>query len=148
MIKNIPMNTRIDFVNKLLTIWENSVRETHHFLSEKNLIAIKAEVNDALMSIENLFVFLKENEMLGFIGVENRKIEMLFIDTMFRNQGIGKKLVDFSIKNLNVKYVDVNEQNHQALDFYLKIGFEIKSRLELDSQGRNYPLLHLHYYED
>ena len=37
----------------------------------------------------------------------------------------------------------MNEQNPQAIGFYLKMGFEVESRDELDGLGKPYPLLHL-----
>ena len=39
--------------------------------------------------------------------------------------------------------VDVNEQNPEALGFYLANGFEVTGRSPLDGQGRPFPLLHL-----
>jgi hypothetical protein len=39
--------------------------------------------------------------------------------------------------------VDVNEQNPQAVGFYLHIGCEVVGRSELDGMGKPYPLLHL-----
>ena len=39
--------------------------------------------------------------------------------------------------------VDVNEQNPQALQFYLAEGFQVVGRSELDGGGRPFPLLHL-----
>jgi hypothetical protein len=39
--------------------------------------------------------------------------------------------------------VDVNEQNEQALGFYLRMGFEVEGRSELDSTGKPFPLLHM-----
>ncbi|TMD66902.1 MAG: GNAT family N-acetyltransferase [Chloroflexi bacterium] len=39
--------------------------------------------------------------------------------------------------------VDVNEQNDQALGFYLRMGFVVVGRSELDSNGKPYPLLHM-----
>ena len=41
--------------------------------------------------------------------------------------------------------VDVNEDNKQAIDFYLHIGFIVESRSAVDSAGRPFPLLHLRY---
>jgi putative acetyltransferase len=38
--------------------------------------------------------------------------------------------------------VDVNEQNEQAVGFYLKIGAEIIGSSELDGLGKPFPLLH------
>ena len=39
--------------------------------------------------------------------------------------------------------VDVNEQNEQAVGFYLKMGFTVTGRSPLDAQGKPYPLLHM-----
>jgi putative acetyltransferase len=41
--------------------------------------------------------------------------------------------------------LDVNEQNPAAQRFYEHLGFAVQGRSELDSQGRNYPLLHMKY---
>lgn len=45
------------------------------------------------------------------MGVENKKIEMLFVDADAGGQGIGKQLVFFALANSDAQYVDVNEQN-------------------------------------
>jgi putative acetyltransferase len=39
--------------------------------------------------------------------------------------------------------VDVNEQNPQAVGFYLHEGFQQVGRSPLDGLGKPYPLLHL-----
>jgi putative acetyltransferase len=40
-------------------------------------------------------------------------------------------------------HVDVNEQNDRSLGFYLRMGFEVVDRSELDSNGKPYPLLRM-----
>lgn len=42
-----------------------------------------------------------------------------------------------------MRCLDVNEQNEQAVGFYLHMGFEVAGRSELDGTGKPYPLLHL-----
>ena len=37
----------------------------------------------------------------------------------------------------------VNEQNPQAIGFYLRMGFEMVGRSAVDSLGKPYPLLHM-----
>ncbi len=39
--------------------------------------------------------------------------------------------------------IDVNEQNEQAVGFYLRMGFEVEERSELDSMGKSFPLIHM-----
>ena len=81
----------------------------------------------------------------GFAGVATGKVEMLFIHPDHRGQGIGKCLLMFAINELNAERLDVNEQNPQAIGFYLKQGFEVIGRCENDGLGQPYPLLHLRY---
>jgi hypothetical protein len=44
--------------------------------------------------------------------------------------------------------VDVNEQNGQAVGFYLRMGFATEGRSELDGMGKPYPLLHMRLRDD
>lgn len=131
-------------INRLLTIWESAVIKTHTFLSKADIDAIKPDAKNGLIAIESLYCFLDDAGITqGFIGVENEKIEMLFIDADARGQGIGKQLLKFSLANLDAKYVDVNEQNEQGVGFYKHMGFMQTSRSEHDEQGRPFPILHL-----
>jgi putative acetyltransferase len=68
---------------------------------------------------------------------------MLFIHPNYRGKKIGKLLLDFAIAKFAVTKVDVNEQNEQAVGFYLSSGFKIISRSETDSSGKPYPILHM-----
>ncbi len=84
---------------------------------------------------------------MGFIGVADNKIEMLFLDPKCFGQGYGLKLLNFAVEELNADKLDVNEQNTKALRFYQKFGFEIFERTDKDDQGRNYPLLRMKLVE-
>ncbi|QJW46311.1 GNAT family N-acetyltransferase [bacterium BFN5] len=75
------------------------------------------------------------------MGVADDKLEMLFIDPEQRSKGIGKKLLNFAINQLGVKKVDVNEENRQAVGFYLHMGFRVVGRSELDATGKSHPIL-------
>ncbi|MNN83835.1 putative N-acetyltransferase YjaB [compost metagenome] len=48
-----------------------------------------------------------------------------------------------AIDELHAEQLDVNEQNAQALGFYLHQGFEVVGRSETDGMGQPYPLLHM-----
>lgn len=131
-------------VNRLIAVWKSAVIKTHTFLSEADISAIQPEVKQGLEEIENLYGYYDDNGILqGFIGVENRKTEMLFIDADFRGRGVGKQLLNVAITELGAIHVDVNEQNEQGVGFYSHVGFHTIGRSEFDEQGRPFPILHL-----
>jgi putative acetyltransferase len=129
----------------LLEIWESSVRATHHFLKKDDIDFFKDIIleKDVFSHVELSCVRDRENNMLGFMGVSGENLEMIFIDARFIGKGIGKMLLQHAIENLNIKKVDVNEQNEAALKFYEHFGFKVISRSELDGTGKPYPILHM-----
>ena len=144
MIDNFDINPYTDsFRQQVLTIWEKSVLATHDFLTSTDFEEIKGFVSDMNFNDFQVFCLTKGGIVCGFIGVAEKKVEMLFIDPKYFGQGLGQKLLTFAVKELNADLVDVNEQNKKALKFYQKFGFEIFERTDKDDQGRNYPLLRM-----
>ena len=90
-----------------------------------------------------LFGFEQEGILIGFMGIAEGNLEMLFITNNYWGTGIGKKLVTYAINHLQVTKVDVNEQNIQAVGFYKYMGFNIYKRSNLDGEGKEYPILHM-----
>jgi putative acetyltransferase len=133
---------------QVLTIWEKSVLATHDFLTSIDLEEIKGFVSNINFNDFQVYCLTNENLVLGFIGVADKKVEMLFLDPEYFGQGQGRKLLDFAVKELNANKLDVNEQNVNALKFYQKFGFEIFERTDKDDQGRNYPLLRMKLIEE
>lgn len=66
---------------------------------------------------------------------------MLFLEPACIGKGIGKNLVTKAIHEHEVSYVDVNEQNPHAVDFYKRFGFVVYERTEFDEQGNSFPIL-------
>lgn len=140
---------KIDIVQKLeyetlVALWEASVRATHHFLKEEDIHYFRPLIlNTYLDAVELRCARNKQGKILGFLGVAEQNLEMLFIHPENRGMGIGKKLLDYAIIALEVQKVDVNEQNEQALGFYRNQGFEVVGRSALDGSGKPYPILHM-----
>ena len=141
----IKVNERTEnLINQLLEVWEDSVKATHTFLSNEEIENIKKYVPQALKSISHLIIIENENNIpIAFMGIEENKLEMLFIKNSERGKGLGKQLLNYGIENYNVNELAVNEQNPQAKGFYEYMGFKVYQRNELDDQGNPYPVLYM-----
>lgn len=133
-----------ELIQILLDVWESSVKATHSFLSDDEINSIKQYVSQALKEIP--YLIIAENEKgspVGFMGIANQMLEILFVSEQNRGQGIGKQLLQYGMENYSVNEIAVNEQNPLAKGFYEYMGFEVYKRTELDEQGNPYPLLHM-----
>lgn len=126
----------------LAGIWERSVRATHGFLKEEDFNEIKKALIPDYFPNVNLYAIACDGMYAGFIGLSSATIEMLFVDSPYREQGYGSALIDFARQHGATK-VDVNQQNTSALNFYIAKGFRVISRDETDDAGRPYPILHM-----
>lgn len=130
---------------EILSVWKRSVKATHHFLLESDFKEYEQILKN--FDFKDIDVFCLENnqEVIGFIGIHSEKIEMLFLNPDYIGKGLGKQLIDFAFLNFDINYVDVNEQNPKAKEFYQKMGFEIFDRTEKDDSGKPYPILKMKY---
>jgi putative acetyltransferase len=129
---------------QLAQLWEASVRATHDFLPDSYITVLRELVeNRYLGAVLLLCCRDADGQLTGFAGVAMGKVEMLFIAPEYRGQGVGKALLSYAVEQLQAEELDVNEQNPQALGFYLKQGFEVIGRSPEDGMGQPYPLLHL-----
>lgn len=135
-----------DLIKGLLEVWENSVRATHLFLSDSEIQSIKKYVPQALNEVLHLLIAEDESgRAVAFMGVEAGSLEMLFIAPEERGKGLGKRLIQYGIKNYSVEKLTVNEQNPQAKGFYEHMEFQVYKRTDLDEQGNPYPLLYMRH---
>lgn len=127
----------------LVRIWRSAVYATHDFLSVPDKIEIESKLETDYFPAVSLSIAELDGLPVGFSGILDGNLEMLFIDGERRGLGIGSRLLHHAIKEHGVRIVDVNEQNLQAVEFYKHRGFHMVGRSETDDAGRPYPLLHL-----
>ena len=136
-------------IEALTAVWEHSVRATHHFFSEPEILRIRAYVSQAVGGVAQLVAAENQaGEPVGFMGVENGRLEMLFLAPEARGCGRGGRLLRCGIEQYGVREVTVNEQNPQAVDFYAHFGFRTYRRTERDEEGGPYPLLYMRLPSD
>lgn len=130
---------------RIIAIWRAAVDATHHFLSVEDRSAIEKEVCEFLPQAPLWLVVDHDDYPLGFMLIERGHMEALFVDPLLRGQGIGAALVQHGLASYPKMTTDVNEDNEQALGFYMRMGFSRTARSSQDGQGRPYPLIHLIY---
>ncbi len=140
MFLNNSHRTNI-LTENLTALWSESVRASHDFLTEDDIVNLMPFVKMGLCSIETLIVKYNNDLPIAFMGIQNHKIEMLFVAPLYFGNGIGKDLIKYAIENYDVRYVDVNEQNPSAIGFYEHLGFRTFERTEFDDQGNPFPIL-------
>ena len=129
---------------QLTTIWEDSVRASHLFLSEAEIQEIKAYVPQALTGVSRLLVAERApGQPVAFMGIEGPRLEMLFLSPAERGAGLGRQFLEYGIRHYHLQELTVNEQNPQAVGFYQHMGFETYRRTDCDEQGGPYPLLYM-----
>ncbi len=137
-------NTKKEDHLVLIEIWEASVRATHDFLQEEDIVTLKPLILEQYFDAVDLKCAKDQSgNILGFCGVHDGNIEMLFISPDSRGSGVGSLLTNNAVNNPDATKVDVNEQNKQALGFYKHVDFNVVGHSPLDGQRKPYPPLHM-----
>ena len=138
---------RVEDRERMLDLWERSVRATHHFLTEADVASLRPLVAAELGGDAVDWWVLASaaaDVPIGFLGFARDTIEALFVDPDHHGRGGGTLLVahaqSLSAGRLSV---DVNEQNDAAVRFYEACGFSVTGRSPTDSGGRPFPILHM-----
>ena len=135
--------------DRIIEIWESSVRSTHFFLTEADINYYRPRIRDIYLYQVKLFgAFDDDGRLQAFMGLSPleadrpERLEMLFVHADFRGRGLGRALVESALAVAGGELeLEVNEQNPEAARFYEKMGFEIIGREEVDGEGRPFPLL-------
>jgi putative acetyltransferase len=130
--------------DRLVDIWWRSACATHRFLPAQQLEALLPEVRALQLETLNTWVLcVPTTEAVGFLVMDGRSVEALFIAPEWLRRGGGARLMRHARQIAGPLTVEVNEQNADAVEFYRAQGFEIARRAPVDRAGRPYPLLYL-----
>ena len=130
----------------LVMLWERSVRATHAFLTEADIVFYRPLVAEYFQNgALELWVLTDESNVpIGFLALDGNSIAALFMEPAYRGRGAGRRLVSHAQElRSGALTVDVNEQNVDARRFYEALGFAVVGRSPLDDTGRPHPILHM-----
>lgn len=113
-------------IKDVMEIWKNENIRTHNFISKEYWENSYRYVKDILPNVD-IYVYISEEKIVGFIGLNNNYIEGIFVDTNNQHSGIGTSLLDKVKEYKNNLKLSVYKKNINAIKFYKKNNFIITS---------------------
>lgn len=114
-------------LDDVMEIWKNENIKDHNFIQREYWENNYDFVKEALPRAE-IYVYIIEGKIVGFVGLDNNYIEGIFVDTNNQKHGIGTSLLNKLKEGRSNLTLSVYEKNSSAINFYRKNGFVITSK--------------------
>ena len=111
-------------INDVMKIWKNENIKTHKFIPKEYWESNYKYVKE-ILPVAEIYVYVIEKTIIGFIGLNKNYIEGIFIDTNNQGNGIGTLLLNKVKERQNTLTLNVYKKNTHAIHFYKKNGFII-----------------------
>ncbi|KKJ76864.1 hypothetical protein WH95_10565 [Kiloniella litopenaei] len=108
---------------ELIKIWFEANKVGHPFLSDEFVTQVAKDMPDIYLPNAETWVWIIDQNPVGFISLLEDKIGALFLDPAFHGKGIGRALVDHAVKLKGALNVEVFEKNAVGRRFYDLYGF-------------------------
>ena len=125
-----PQPTEIEAIIK---IWLDGNIQAHPFIAPGYWARHVEYMRKSLPGAE-VYVYEQENEIVGFVGIENSHVAGLFVDRDHQSQGIGTSLIEFIKEKHFTLTLAVYKKNERATQFYRKHNFvAMEERIDPDT---------------
>ena len=112
-------------IDRVADIWLKTNLKAHYFISNQYWKS-NYELVKEMMSQYEVYVFEADKMTQGFVGLNDKYIEGIFVSDEMQSCGIGKLLLDY-VKDKKVSLrLNVYQKNARAIPFYQREGFIIQ----------------------
>lgn len=137
MIRNFEKND----INDVMEIWKSENIKAHQFIPNEYWESNYSSVKEALPNAE-IYVYIIEENIVAFIGLDQNYIEGIFVDTNNQCNGIGTSLLNKVKENRNKLTLSVYKKNINAINFYKKNDFKITNEsIDQDTNEIEYTMI-------
>ncbi len=112
-------------INKVANIWLDTNITAHYFIPEQYWQNNFELVKELLLQA-TVYVYEHNQEIQGFIGLNDEYVEGIFVSDEMQSQGIGKVLLNYAKGKRSKLLLNVYQKNTRAISFYQREGFEIQ----------------------
>ena len=88
--------------------------------------------------MDQLWVYDDNGVVKGFLWVDDKQIKKLFVEPVLQSRGIGAKLLEHAVSELDATYLWALEKNTRAIDFYKRHGFMVTGEKMLEESTTEY----------
>ena len=97
-------------INKVADIWLDTNLTAHYFIS-KQYWQKKFEFVKELLLQTTVYVYEQNQEIQGFIGLNDEYIEGIFVSNEMQSHGIGKALLNYAKNKRNKLFCEYPSDN-------------------------------------
>ena len=115
---------RTDDLEQVMGLWLATNISAHDFISAKYWHANYALVKKMLPQA-NIWVYEKNNEIWGFIGLQDTYIAGIFVADKAQGKGIGSELLAKAKQQKSQLSLAVYTKNERALNFFFCADFTV-----------------------
>ena len=112
---------------EVMEIWQRANEEAHAFIPAAYWQENYDMVCELLPQAE-VYVYEKNVQLSGFIGMNGEYIAGIFVRQSARSQGVGKQLIHYVKDRKKRLILHVYEKNKRAIHFYEREDFVVVSR--------------------
>ncbi len=110
---------RTDDLEQVMGLWLATNISAHDFISAKYALVKK------MLPQANIWVYEKNNEIWGFIGLQDTYIAGIFVADKAQGKGIGSELLAKAKQQKSQLSLAVYTKNERALNFYQRADFTV-----------------------
>lgn len=110
-------------LDRIGQIWLQGNLDAHDFVDKNYWLDHLNEVKEQFQQAD-IFVYVEGN-IKGFVGLKDDYIAGIFVDKKYRNQGIGRQLLNYLKQNYDQLILDVYLKNLAARSFYRQNDFKL-----------------------
>lgn len=74
----------------------------------------------------------------GFIRINGKEVEKLFVEPVLQGKAIGAALLDYAIEEMGVNFLWALEKNTKAISFYERHGFQVTEERKFEDDTTEY----------
>ena len=111
-------------INAVMEIWKDENIRAHNFIAKEYWENNYKYVKDILPEAD-IYVYILDEQIVGFVGLNNNYVEGIFVDVNNQHKGIGTALLDKIKEYKESLTLSVYKKNVNAIKFYEKNNFII-----------------------